>query len=446
MKKENTMKKLAVIALLLGAVIGPWRSAHATDIVYSADLVNDSCIAQNTNYDQPLFGIGSLSFVASYSTTTSAARTFTDGVKSTASITVSSNTLSPATAWVQITISTGGTALTGSTITLNGVNFREGAGKEWLTTASTSTVATRLAAAIDLDANIVATAVNNVVFASAAFVGAFPNSWAATSSTVGMTLTGSGFFKGGNDRARIVINDTVFDADIAFTVGASSMATAKNISDAFMANASIAGMFTSTWAASGVVTATANLTGINNWGIFVSTPFALRINTSSTASTDTFKGGVATKVSTTNDTVDITTHSYGTGLAVLYTTSPATSGIGGLVNGTTYYVVKMSYDQIKLATSKANATAGTVIDLTSQTGNGTYTLTPSPRTDNPAFKWQVSNDSSSWFDLNVTSVTITATSVTGWDFGALAYKYLRLAFTSATTGCANIRANGSGGR
>jgi microcystin-dependent protein len=61
-----------------------------------------------------------------------------------------------------------------------------------------------------------------------------------------------------------------------------------------------------------------------------------------------------------------------TGLALVYTTSG--SPIGGLTSGTTYYAIRVSSTQLKLATTRANAVAGTAINLTS-VGSGTQQLT-----------------------------------------------------------------------
>ena len=61
-----------------------------------------------------------------------------------------------------------------------------------------------------------------------------------------------------------------------------------------------------------------------------------------------------------------------TGQAVLYDT---TSGaIGGLTDNTTYYLIRIAYNQFQLATSVANANAGTAITLSSD-GSGTQTFT-----------------------------------------------------------------------
>ena len=75
-----------------------------------------------------------------------------------------------------------------------------------------------------------------------------------------------------------------------------------------------------------------------------------------------------------NDAIRIPDHYFVTGQDVVYTfTAPATA-ITGLTTATTYYVIRVSRDWIKLAASLADANAGTAISLTGA-GSGTQTLT-----------------------------------------------------------------------
>lgn len=82
----------------------------------------------------------------------------------------------------------------------------------------------------------------------------------------------------------------------------------------------------------------------------------------------------ATNISTTNDTITVVsnTDKWLTGQAVV----PSVAVPTGVTAGVTYYVIRVSATTIKLATSFANAVAGTptVVDLTA-TGSGTMTLT-----------------------------------------------------------------------
>lgn len=79
-----------------------------------------------------------------------------------------------------------------------------------------------------------------------------------------------------------------------------------------------------------------------------------------------------TNVNTTTDTISATS-SFPTGLKVRVTTD------GGLPTGITastdYYTIFVSATSFKLASSRANAAAGTAIDITAQ-GAGNHTFTP----------------------------------------------------------------------
>lgn len=81
-------------------------------------------------------------------------------------------------------------------------------------------------------------------------------------------------------------------------------------------------------------------------------------------------------VDTTNDWIPIGDIFYATANAVVYSNEGGTN-IGGLVHGTTYYIVLVAGDatKIRLATSEANANAGTYINITSQGTGAIHALT-----------------------------------------------------------------------
>ncbi len=81
----------------------------------------------------------------------------------------------------------------------------------------------------------------------------------------------------------------------------------------------------------------------------------------------------ATSVDTRTDVLAIPSHGHKTGSKVKYTAGG--DAVGGLSNGSTYFVIASNSNTLKLATTLANALAGTAIDLTSR-GTGTQTLTP----------------------------------------------------------------------
>lgn len=81
----------------------------------------------------------------------------------------------------------------------------------------------------------------------------------------------------------------------------------------------------------------------------------------------------ASGVDDSAETITLTAHGLATGTAVVYSTGGGTT-IGGLTNGGTYYVISVDANTISLATTKANAEAGTEIDLTDGVG-AAHTLT-----------------------------------------------------------------------
>lgn len=86
---------------------------------------------------------------------------------------------------------------------------------------------------------------------------------------------------------------------------------------------------------------------------------------------DTFTADAGTDTCTYTSTASVPSNIL-TGTRVRLTTT--TTLPAGLATATDYYVVKMSDTTFQLATSYANAIAGTVIDITS-TGTGTHTIT-----------------------------------------------------------------------
>ena len=77
-------------------------------------------------------------------------------------------------------------------------------------------------------------------------------------------------------------------------------------------------------------------------------------------------------VSTANETITWEAHPLATAQAVVYQDGGGTA-LAGLTDNTTYYVIKVDKDTIKLATNTSNANAGTAINLTG-TGNAAQTF------------------------------------------------------------------------
>ena len=90
----------------------------------------------------------------------------------------------------------------------------------------------------------------------------------------------------------------------------------------------------------------------------------------------------SSSVSTSNNTITISTHGLSTFDRAKYDRNSQTA-IGGLSDGTEYYVIKVDANTFKLATNYANALAGTAISLTSVTGSTTQKFNFTTHSSNP---------------------------------------------------------------
>jgi hypothetical protein len=135
--------------------------------------------------------------------------------------------------------------------------------------------------------------------------------------------------------------------------------------------------------------------------------------------------GLLTTLSLSANTITITAHPYALGTKVALTTA------GSLPTGlsaTNYYVIPVDVNTIKLASSLANAVAGTAVDITTE-GGGTHTLTAATSTSN-VLKLQKSNDSTNWTDISSMTVTIATTTGTSlFEIVDPSYRYLRILYT-----------------
>lgn len=157
--------------------------------------------------------------------------------------------------------------------------------------------------------------------------------------------------------------------------------------------------------------------------------------------------GSSVTISATNDTI-VSTVAYVAGYALVYSTSSNFTS-SNLVTGTTYYVVPRSTGLIRLATTRANATAGTYIDIGADGSSGTFALTPCVWSGTASIVWKASNDGLTWNNLSVSSDTFTASTVLSSrliDFSMTTYKFIRCSFTAATFGVVNLRLRGYGKR
>ena len=88
----------------------------------------------------------------------------------------------------------------------------------------------------------------------------------------------------------------------------------------------------------------------------------------------TFDGSSAGVVSVANDTLTFNDHRFVQGQRVTYGKGSGGTVITGLTDATAYFVIREDKNTIKLATSAANATAGTAVNLTGVGAGTVHTL------------------------------------------------------------------------
>ncbi len=141
-------------------------------------------------------------------------------------------------------------------------------------------------------------------------------------------------------------------------------------------------------------------------GALTDRTYAATLNTDTIATSD---------VTTGTDTITETSHGLVTGDVVKYNANGGTA-ITGLTDGQYYYVIRSDANDFQLATSEANATAGTAISLTG-TGNASQTFTNI--TSDKESKLAISVNGSSFIDLDIANQLTLAgadATVTGTEF------------------------------
>jgi hypothetical protein len=275
--------------------------------------------------------------------------------------------------------------------------------------------------------------------------GTVGNSYTLVSSSQALLQAGGATFSGGINSAILSVNGKILIEGTDFNAVTSTHVTAGNIKNALNSSSATIGVECSTDAVLGVVHATSTAVGANtNYGIFSS------LTSSLTVTNSRMFGGTDSDVS--NSVFTKSSHGLATGLPVLYTKTAGTDP-QNLAANTTYYSILLTANTFKLASSLANAKAGTAITVSTVTGGGTFVLTPLGITGTPSFKWQVSDDNANWSDftttiqnVSISSVTMTSLALasTMWDFGMVDHRYLRLNVVAPTAGGIVLTVTGIG--
>ncbi len=358
-----------------------------------------------------------------------------DGEFATMEITVVSYAqLASAKASVTVEIATI-TGLAGESVVLNGRKFV--AGTDFVIGASSTSAALALSVAVNATDGLLATASGSTATVTANDYGDEQNSWPVTTSDSAIIIIGAATFASGVDLATIDFNGTVLTEGTDWDAETSNDVTANNIADAIVANATLAETIISTWPGAGAIAYSTSVAPSNlTWYVNVSSP-ALTVENNG------FRGGIDSEI--VASTITATAHGLPTSMGVLFGVTAGTAP-QGLIDQTTYYVIKVNDDQYALATNTTNSEAGTEITISTFTGGGTFTFTPLAMTGAPSFKWQQSNDNTNWTDLALSSVTYSVDGNTFWDVGEVDYRYIRINFVAPATGGLQLQVYQSGKR
>lgn len=442
MKNHIKIGLLAMLSLFASKV-------HAIDvpsIITNPTISNETALASSGTYvvDVNALQASRVTAFVTYATVTPSPILFTDGRVATAAVTISSPAALSSAPALALLVVTSNTALSNAyfSLTTNAGTFifREGAPGSWSRNAfSTATAqqnfSTRTAVSIANTVNFssygvtASTSANNVVRIRALDFGTIGNSYSMFSST--LSALSSGTFRNGRDVTTFKINNVSFRPFIEYMLTNTASGTAKSLSLA-IASSAVSNVIGSSWAGS-VVYTTANFVNVTNHALFTSSNAALTISSVATSYSDGSAlgymiGARASNIDITGNRISTTPNALTNGLAVQFTSVTGTSP-APLLSRTTYFVINTSTSGLQLSFTSTGVIAGLVIDITTTTqrGGGSFVLTPVPYSASapqPSFKFQVSNDSTTWIDVTG-QFSMTQSSATALDFGNMNYRYLR---------------------
>ena len=426
------LRKTVVALLVVAALGGSGYAASKTGTVVRKD-------AQAVGFTQSMDmgALNNFSVQAVYADGTPSSHTVSAGQYSSMTLTVNNwSALDGRAATATITLQDGkntAATLIGAYVSIQGNAYIGGVA--WSTGTTSTVTAANIAASLDTHPEYTALASSNVITVHAVASGTLANSWVILTSTPaalsvnGSTFTASATFNGGNAHGYFTLDSVTLTEGTEWNAVTSAAATAINIKAAINADTSLSAEVVASTPSDGVVLILSTAPGVNARPVSVSLVSAL------TPDYYTMVGGAASEIDIAGDLIHETAHGFSTGLAVLFSTVSGSTPPGGLTNNVTYYAIRQTADVYQLASSTTNAVAGTAINLTSLTGGGTYGAAPLALVAGSAgFKWQASNDNSTFTDLSVSSVTYSGSGSFLWDMGEFPYRWLRINFTAPTSG------------
>ncbi len=153
---------------------------------------------------------------------------------------------------------------------------------------------------------------------------------------------------------------------VSIITGGTAAQNAAIARAAVVANAAWVADFTT----SAVTVDTFTVTHINGGGVINPVPKSSDDLGAGSITISVTTAGTDGGVDVAGDDITSSSHGFATGAPVIYV---ATSPVGGLTSGTTYYVIVVDANTLALATTQIDAFAGTAIAITSP-GIGTHSL------------------------------------------------------------------------
>ena len=321
--------------------------------------------------------------------------------------------------------------LTNSYLTINGINYLNG--QLWQTGRTSTDTAVSLVTMLSSISGITAsTAPSNglLITATATVAGSAGNLLTMTSSIPSAMKVSGPSFAGGSDAGTIT-----FDGVTIATSGATGAASATAIASLINSNATLEPVVKAQ-AIGAVVYATATTVG-------TAYNFPILTNNTTALTVVGFTGGVNSAINLATDQItSVSPNGLTLALPVLLTKSAGTAP-APLAANATYYAIPVNTSSFELAFTSTGAVAGTSINITTttQTGGGSFSVSPLGITGTAGLSWQISNDATNWSNLAVSSVTFGSPYTAGtsyWDFSQVNYRYLRANVVAPTTGGFNV--------
>lgn len=229
-----------------------------------------------------------------------------------------------------------------------------------------------------------------------------------------------------------------------WTKASTSTGTAKVICDAINGFYPLKNYVTAAWADNtSVVTLTAKYVGTAyNYAIASTSPTALGVSGMTT--------GTNAAIDYAANTITAKNHALPLALPVLYTVTSGNSPTNLTANAT-YYAIPVNPYTFKIATTGANAVAGTAIDINEHASAGASSLkvTPIPLSGSATFYFMVSNDGVNFVQPAAASSGTVTTATTAnttflYDFGDINWKYVRVRFLKPLWGAVRLAITGNG--